>query len=101
MFKSLRGYLGNKNKQGNKVKEEFQLAFNHWVIEVLELEESDFRRNHLNRFVIKDAKWFFNDYFDRKINRDAMDHSLIYVRDASDSEMKIFKSFQSIKENLR
>lgn len=100
MFKFLQNCLSGKSKQKLSVKDEIQLTFNRWMIETLQLEESDFRRNHLNRFEIKDGKWFFNDYFDRKINRDAMNNALVYIKDASDSDIEVYNSFNSIKNNL-
>lgn len=100
MFKFLQNCLSGKSKQKLSVKDEIQLTFNRWMIETLQLEESDFRRNHLNRFEIKDGKWFFNDYFDRKINRDAMNNSNKFLRYAKKHEIEIFNSFKKLQQVL-
>jgi len=67
--------------------------FNLWKLSTLNITTDSFKYNHAERFHIKDGKWFFNDYFDMKINRVAMDNSKLYIRDASPKELKIYKSF--------
>jgi len=67
--------------------------FNLWKLSTLNITTDTFKYNHAERFHIKDGKWFFNDYFDMKINRVAMDNSKLYIRNASPKELKIYKSF--------
>jgi hypothetical protein len=90
-------FFRKKKKEKPNIKEKVDLLLNNWIIESLEIQKDDIKHNHVDRVYIKDGQWFFNDYFDGIINRDAMKHSQKLLRRADEHEIKIFNSFKNLQ----
>lgn len=77
------------------------VAFHEWKIDTLNIDSDTLIFNNLNRVYIKDEKWFFNDYFDIKFDKDVAKNSQRYIRDATNIEVSIFDSFINLIDILK